>query len=250
MINIISNHKCILNIDEIGNHHLSLVSVSGYFNPIILDKDDWIQFKDWTFKMETRVVQTSVMELNEYLSIHYHTLCPNDNEGEFFTDTFSMITTFPENIYNCSNRFKHYFGISNFPAEGLSQSESVIRVEGPSVMIIRCNGISTDMRCCIQNKNIDSILSNSIYASSISNVVSINLNTFATGFPFVLSGNDYIVNTRQLKYSEFEIVDIYGNPIQFINDIIWVFNISKIQTEYDQKIPAIIEDVEEEEEEK
>ena len=47
---IISNNKCIYNVDVPGGkYNLTLVSVSGIFNPIILDTNDYIEFEDGDF---------------------------------------------------------------------------------------------------------------------------------------------------------------------------------------------------------
>ena len=229
MINIIANNKCILNVDESMSHNLTLASVSGFFNIVILDESDWIQFANWKMYVPKRIINISINELNDILTIEYHTH-PESLPYDFDTDTSSMITTFPELIFDCSDRFKHVFGITNIPVEGLLKSDKLFRVQGPMVFIIRCNNMATDMRCCIQTCDTDvTIIPANTYASSISNIVSLNLNTFANGFPFVMSGNSYVVTPGQLKKSEFEIVDIYGNPIQFINDIVWTFNLSKIE---------------------
>ena len=90
------------------------------------------------------------------------------------------------------------------------------------IMIIKCEGIPTGMRFCDQTQL-------NTYAYEIENIVSVNLNQFSVGYPFTLTGNQYLVKSEQLKHIKFYIVDIYNNPIEFTNDIIWTFSLEKLE---------------------
>ena len=98
------------------------------------------------------------------------------------------------------------------------------------ILIIKSKGIATGMRFSDQRSIVQStchqiLKSNDNYAATIANIVSINLNQFSVGFPFVLTGNSYNVRGSELKNIEFKIVDIYDNDIEFVNDLIWCFGL-------------------------
>ena len=71
MINILSSNKCIVNVDQYGEFIFTLHSVSGMYNPIILDTNDWIKFGSFTLKVTTRMINISMSQLNEYLKDEY-----------------------------------------------------------------------------------------------------------------------------------------------------------------------------------
>lgn len=201
---IISNNKCIYNVDVPGGKYiLTLVSVSGIFNPIILDTNDYIEFEDGNIlRVSKRFINVDIHTLNEYLSEEFCDIIE--------TDTISMTTKFPKPVKNYSDRFKHIY--KNAP-----------QTNGPAIIFIKCKGVPTEMRFCNQTLG-------ETYAATISNVVSVNLNQFAITFPFSLVGGSFEVTDNQLKNIEFIIVDIYDNPIEFIGDIIWTFSLERIET--------------------
>jgi hypothetical protein len=209
MINIIANNRCIINVDLVGTYMLSLISVSGLYNPIILDENDWLEFEDETINITERILNVDIHLLNDYL-----TTISNLN---FETNLTSLITVFPKKLVNCSERFKHIYNLKTFPTD----RSTFAQTNGPMFLLIKSENISTEMRFCIQ--------ANEIYASMISNIVSVNLNQFSVGFPFSLTGNSFKVNEVQLKHLEFKIVDIYGNDVEFINDLIWTFTLEKLE---------------------
>ncbi|KAI5519967.1 hypothetical protein TVAGG3_0542990, partial [Trichomonas vaginalis G3] len=45
VINIISNNKCILNLDTSGIYQIELQGPAGLWTPIVLTEDDWIEYK-------------------------------------------------------------------------------------------------------------------------------------------------------------------------------------------------------------
>jgi len=220
MINILSSNKCIVNVDQIGEFVFTLHSVSGMYNPIILDTNDYIKFSSFTLKVTTRIINITMSQLNEYLNDQYPAQ-GGVSETLFDTDTTSMITVFPEAIHDCSDRFKHIFNLSTFPA---TLSCKLVQTNGPMIFIIKSKGIMTGMRFSDQTNR-----SNDNYAATIANIVSINLNQYSVGFPFTLTGNSYNVRGSQLQNVEFKIVDIYDNDIEFVNDLIWTFSSEPIE---------------------
>ena len=60
MINILANNKCIVNVDQVGEFTFTLHSVSGMYNPIILDTNDWIKFSTFTLKVTTRMINITM----------------------------------------------------------------------------------------------------------------------------------------------------------------------------------------------
>ena len=219
MINILANNKCIVNVDQVGEFTFTLHSVSGMYNPIILDTNDWIKFSSFTLKVTTRMINITMSQLNEYLSDEYTTQ-GGTSITTFETDITSMITVFPEAIIDCSDRFKHIYNISTFPA---TMSNKLVQTNGPMILIIKSKGIMTGMRISDQR-----IATNENYAATIANIVSVNLNQYSVGFPFTLTGNSYNVRGNQLQNVEFKIVDIYDNDLEFINDLIWCFSFEQI----------------------
>ena len=170
-------------------------------------------------------------QLNEYLSDEYAaqwrgsedpygTLCLRSedpypaqggkSETLFDTDTTSMITLFPEAIFDCSDRFKHIFNISTFPA---TLSNKLVQTNGPMILIIKSKGIATGMRFSDQRSIMQStcnqtIQSNDNYAGTIANIFSNNLNQYSVGFPFILTGNSSNILGNELKNIVFKTVDV------------------------------------------
>ena len=174
MINILtSNNECIINVDVIGSHNLNLITVSGLFNIIILDETDWIEINGEHLNIDTRLINITISDLIEIL---------NEKHAGFEHDNSTGITTFPEEVTSCSDRFKHIFNIKSFP---VSNSTSPPRTNGPMIMLIKCEGIPTGMRFCDQS------VSSKYYAYELENIVSVNLNQFSVGYPFTLTGNQY-----------------------------------------------------------
>ena len=207
---ILSDNKCNININEVGGiYRLVLQSVSGMFYPIILDENDWIEFENFTLKVTKKIINMEISSLNEYLTQEYEEQCPNPKDNIFETDFQTMKTTFPEPIKNYSDRFKHIYG-------------NITSTNGPQLLIIKCNGIPTEMRFCNQKIG-------ETYAAMISNIVSFNLNQYSVGFPFSLVGGEYIIGAERLRNIEFSIVDIYNKPVEFINDIVWTFSLERIE---------------------
>src|SRR5215469_14041236 len=113
-INILASNKCIINLTVSGRHQLTLQSISGIYNPIILDTDDWIDFESFRFRVSNRIILCDVPALNSTLTSQYRIRKP-DSYGRFYTDSTSQITVFPEPIHNCSDRFKHIYNLKTFP---------------------------------------------------------------------------------------------------------------------------------------
>jgi hypothetical protein len=217
--NILAGNRCTVKIDTpLPNQILTLQSVTGVYNPILLDIDDFIVFDKFTFKMPQRIINIDIQSLNNLLTDLFAIQYVNagftyDNE-RFYTDITSMITEFPLPILDCSARFKHIYGEN--PAGSLV-TRKYVQTNGPLVQIIKSKNLNTEMRFSDQRDGTN------IRAPIISNVVSINLNQFSIGFPFVLAGNTYKVTAEQLKGIEFNIVDIYEKDITLINDVVWTF---------------------------
>jgi hypothetical protein len=218
--NILAPSTCRLQITSPQNQTLTLQTVSGNFNPIILDKTDWIQFSTFRFQVTQRIINMDLHELNQYLTSIYVNQCtslniPHDS-GAFETDPITMITTFPATIQQCSDRFKHIY--SNNPRDlPCSKSEKLAQTNGPQFLIIKTNGMATAMRFS------NPALTNDTRAANMGDVVSINQNFFTVGYPFILQGESYHVTTTMLKDIEFKIVDVFDNEVEIINDLMWSF---------------------------
>jgi hypothetical protein len=92
-INILSNHKCFLSIHVEGNYVLTLNSVSGLYNPIVLDIDDWIKLEgDVIIKPMDRFINIGVFSLNDYLTDFGH--------GEFDTNIYIYILLIYNFVYH------------------------------------------------------------------------------------------------------------------------------------------------------
>jgi hypothetical protein len=222
MIAIISNQNCKLAVDVLGSYKLSLLSVSGMFNPIILDVGDWIQFEAFKFVFDTRIILTESNLLIEYLNQKYVEQSGTSSQDHVFEyDMFGMITHFPEPILNCSDRFKHIFNLKTFPAK---ESKQFLQLNGPMILLIKCTGIPTSMRLVNQTD-----LTKSWYASMKPDIVSLNMNQFSIGVPFTIVGNSYLVEGGELVDVKFSIMDVYHNEIEFASDLVWTFSLDKIE---------------------
>jgi hypothetical protein len=224
IIIILAKHKCEIKIDVVGNYILTLESVQGFFNPIILKKGDWIRFGDGTMiEVPERVVNIfDIGNLNVHLSDLYR-----EREGEninrdeeFHTNSTTCITQFPQTIIDCSNRFKQIYEIESLPC---TKSYNLAHTNGPMFLLVKCEGIPTEMRFSNQITGEDK------YSAIITKVVSININQFSIGFPFTLVGNSFQVTDAMLKNIQFKIVDIFNEEIEFINNLIWTFSLQKVE---------------------
>jgi len=222
MITIVSNNKCTLKINvDHAEYTLTLASVSGMFNPIIIDTDDWILFENgFKYIPSQRIVNISLSTFNDWLTQDYSNQLTTEGYDEcetgFMTDEYSMITTFPDKIKDYSDRFKHIYGEISVQGSYLAQTN------GPMFLFIKCTGIPAAIRFCDQTKD-----DNNDYSPIITEILSINLNQFAIGVPFVLTGGDVSVDHSMLRNVEFRITDIYNNDIKFINNLIWTFILIK-----------------------
>jgi len=234
MITIVSNNKCTLNVNvDLGEYTLSLNSVSGMFNPIIIDTDDWILFENgYKYIPSHRIVNISLSLFNDWLSEDFAKQLTSDGlevcDEMFETCENSMMTIFPPGIVDYSDRFKHIYG------EIKDKGSYLAQVNGPMTLFIRCTGIPSSMRFCNQTKfgkraelDNQSEPDEDKYSPIITEILSINLNQFAIGFPFVLMGGDVPVDSSMLRNVEFRITDIYNNDIKFINNLIWTFILTK-----------------------
>jgi hypothetical protein len=69
---------------------------------------------------------------------------------------------------------------------------------------------------------------------AVVNIIAITLNTFATDYPFVLSGVNTKINSQQLKNIQLRITDDEDNDIIFSTPILWSFNLTRISPDYSQ----------------
>lgn len=225
-IHIVSNSKCTLSLDVIGKYQLSLVNVSGIFNTLVLESSvDFLTFDygnlKYTINFDNYInmngslfeslVNTKSQELANITLLSFDTL------NNKFT------TLYP--ISDCSNRVKIILGARSLPHFGEFPLCSLFANSG--VIFIKSNELNPLTRYAWQTGTEPSV---NKYAG-LQNIVSVNLNTFATSFPFSLAGNTYIVDDSQLKHIEFRITDLYDNDIIFQNDIIWSFTLEFIRPE-------------------
>ena len=214
-INIISNNRCCLKMDLIGNYQLSLNGVSGMFNIVLLNSDDYIKVGDDVLINgfdEYNLIDASILE----------TIVNEKRNSLLSFNTYSNKFTFNESITDCSTRFKYLLGIKSFPS---SCSDVVASFNGSPYLFISTTQLSTPMRYSWQTKpDIDDN-----YAA-IKNIVSVNLNTFNFNFPFSLVGSSFIADDSQLKEVNFIITGLYDEEILFSNDIIYNFTLNQIQT--------------------
>ena len=213
-INIISNNRCCLKMDLIGNYQLSLNGVSGMFNIVLLNSDDYIKVGD-----------VLIDGFEELITIDASILESLVNEKRSNLISFNMYNnkfTFNEAITDCSTRFKYLLGIKSFPS---LKSDVVASFNGSPYLFINTTQLSSLMRYSWQTRP----ESGSDYAT-IKNIVSVNLNTFNFNFPFSLIGSSFIADDSQLKEVNFVITGLYDEEILFTNDIIYNFTLNQLQT--------------------
>lgn len=210
-INIISNNKCCLKLDVLGNYQLSLNSVTGMFNIVLLNSDDYIAFSQ----------REKITGFDEYTTMDYTTLTELINSFEDGILTFNTANnkySFKYEITDCSIRLKYLLGIKSFPATSSQTMPSFI---GSPYLFIKTSDLSSLMRYSWQT----SPKNKGPYAY-IQNIVSINLNTFTVAYPFSLVGSVFNVDESLLHEINFTITGLYDEEIEFANDIIYNFTLT------------------------
>lgn len=232
MINIISNDTCEVKVDVVGTYGLSLNSVSGMFYPIILTNGDYINIKDDKNRITNVVNESELINIsmegvlmrfqNLYQAAYLvqHGEMPENYEFIFEPETNAIY--FPGIIVECSPNALVVFGITSLPT---ATNQYIGSTNGPQFIFIKCDELSSPMRYCNQLEK------DSNKYAAITNILSITLNTFSTGYPFSLQGNQFVLDSNQLSSIKMQIVDIHGNPISFKNNLLWNFQLDKISEE-------------------
>ena len=221
-INIISNNQCCLKMDVIGDYQLSLNTVSGMFNIVILNSEDYLKVGDIVIEGFDEYNTIDSDTLTRLINTQY-VIETGDTTDELISyNMFNSKFTFSHPITDCSVRMKYLLGIKSFPA---SVSDVVASFIGPPYLFIHTSDLSALMRYSWQTK--PQITSTDIYAS-VKNIVSVNLNTFTVGFPFSLIGSSFITDESKLKEVNFVITGLYGEEILFTNDIIYNFTLQQL----------------------
>lgn len=213
-INIISNNRCCLKMDLIGNYQLSLNGVSGMFNIVLLNSDDYIKVGDDLIDGfdELGAIDASILE----------TIVNEKRNNLLSFNTLNNKFTFNEAITDCSIRFKYLLGIKSFPS---LRSDVVASFNGSPYLFINTPQLSSLMRYSWQTKPEGK--NNDDYAA-VKNIVSVNLNTFNFNFPFSLIGSSFIADDSQLKEVNFTITGLHDEEILFTNDIIYNFTLNQL----------------------
>ena len=201
-INIISNNQCCLKIDVIGDYQLSFNTVSGMFNIILLNNDDYLKVGDIVINGFAEYNTIDSETLTRLINTKY-VIETGDTEDLIQYNMFNRKFSFSHPITDCSVRMKYLLGIKLFPA---SVSDVVASFIGPPYLFIHTTDLSSLMRYSWQTK--PKLTTNDIYAS-IKNIVSVNLNTFTVGFPFSLIDSSFITDESQLKEVNFVITGLY-----------------------------------------
>ena len=227
-INIISNNQCCLKMDVIGDYQLSLNTVSGMFNIILLNNDDYLKVGDVVIDGFDEFNNIDSETLKNLINTKYQNES-GETENLIEYNSFCGKFSFSHPISDCSVRMKYLLGIKSFPA---SVSDVVASFIGPPYIFIHTSDLSALMRYSCQTK--PQITSTDIYAS-VKNIVSVNLNTFTVGFPFSLIGSSFITDESKLKEVNFVITGLYGEEILFTNDIIYNFTLQQLQTSINEQ---------------
>ena len=209
-------------MDLIGNYQLSLNGVSGMFNIVLLNSDDYIKVGDDLIDGfdELGAIDASILE----------TIVNAKRNNLLSFNTLNNKFTFNEAITDCSIRFKYLLGIKSFPS---LRSDVVASFNGSPYLFINTPQLSSLMRYSWQTKPEGkascAIKNNDDYAA-VKNIVSVNLNTFNFNFPFSLIGSSFIADDSQLKGVNFTITGLHDEEILFTNDIIYNFTLNQLQT--------------------
>jgi len=240
IINIISNNVCELNLNVTGIFNVSLISVSGKFNPVILNVDDFITFliEDKSYDMYINDViskgdiTTHLEYLNSIFISWYVDKFGKNPSNQFEVDGLNGIIHFPLTIKYCTERFKNLLGIIDLSKSGLEMGQVNYNDNGPSFFMIKCDKLNSPMRFSHQTcaQMCPKTEGQNIYPA-ITNTVSLNLNNFSLSYPFQLQGNSFILSSKDLVGLKFSITDINGEDVEFMNEILWTFQIEKIGNE-------------------
>jgi hypothetical protein len=207
-------------MDLIGNYQLSLNGVSGMFNIVLLNSDDYIKVGDDLIDGfdELGAIDASILE----------TIVNAKRNNLLSFNTLNNKFTFNEAITDCSIRFKYLLGIKSFPS---LRSDVVASFNGSPYLFINTPQLSSLMRYSWQTKpegkTSCAIKSNDDYAA-VKNIVSVNLNTFNFNFPFSLIGSSFIADDSQLKEVNFTITGLHDEEILLTNDIIYNFTLNQL----------------------
>ena len=223
-INIISNNQCCLKMDVIGDYQLSLNTVSGMFNIVILNSEDYLKVGDIVINGFDEFNNIDSETLKNLINTKYQNES-GETENLIEYNSFCGKFSFSHPISDCSVRLKYLLGIKSFPA---SVSDVVASFIGPPYIFIHTSDLSALMRYSWQTK--PQMTTTDIYAS-IKNIVSVNLNTFTAGFPFSLIGSSFITDESKLKEVNFVITGLYDEEILFTNDIIYNFTLQQLSKE-------------------
>lgn len=231
IINIISNNSCELNLTVSGIYNVTLVSVSGKFNPILLDPSDYISFiKDDHEKTYDMYINNVIAKwdinmilsyLNESFIVWYEENFKSKPDKLFELDEINNLIKFPLKIKFCTPHLRSLLGILNFEKD---VGDVLYSDTGSNFILIKCDKVNTPMRFSHQTLDPNSY-------PSIQNILSINLNIFSLSYPFQLSGNSFILHSKDLSNIKFRITDLFDCDLEFMNEILWQFQIEKIADE-------------------
>jgi hypothetical protein len=199
-MNIISNNRCLIRVNECGDFDLSIASISGKFNPIILSTRDFIKLENypvihWQY-------DTVSLDLDEFINVM------NQRLG-------SEVFSYDPNLKKVNSTILIEEMSPNF--NNIIEFSSV---SGPLFIFVQAEHLNTPMRFCNE-------LIGDEYPAIV-NIVSITLNTFAQDYPFVLGGVNTKINSQQLKNIQLRITDEFDNDILFISPILWSFNMQNL----------------------
>jgi hypothetical protein len=173
-------------IQKINN--LVLQSVSGEWNPVLLNTDDFITTSDGT----------------TYCSTEYYYLSTTILSTEFtFLSFTNDLMSSSKTIISMSNRLKDILGNSKY----------IVKLTGPRTILIKTN---LSLSTIYTNADADS--SKIVFE----NIVSITQNNNYVGSPFVLNGNSEM-SIDQFGNCHFEITDLYGAVLDIKAPIYWTF---------------------------
>ncbi|KAI5535922.1 hypothetical protein TVAGG3_0419230 [Trichomonas vaginalis G3] len=139
----------------------------------------------------------------------------------FELDEINNLIKFPLKIKFCTPHLRSLLGILNFEKD---VGDVLYSDTGSNFILVKCDKVNTPMRFSHQTLDPNSY-------PSIQNILSINLNTFSLSYPFQLSGNSFILHSKDLSNIKFRITDLFDCDLEFMNEILWQFQIEKIADE-------------------
>ena len=140
-INIISNNQCCLKIDVIGEYQFNLNTVSGMFNIVLLNNDNYLKVGDIIIDGFNEYNMITSETLERSINTKYVSET-GDIEDLIQYNMFNSKFTFSHPITDFSVRMKYLLGIKSFPA---SVSNVVASFIGPPYLFIHTNDLSSLM---------------------------------------------------------------------------------------------------------